>query len=166
MQSPITERQYAFGDAVLAAGVSPAALRNWLDRGQIPELDAEAEERAGARWRRFSLLDVLRLAMVRRVVDYGAPVAFAGLAAGGWLASAALLLAYTRTPVAALAAHYRHRIAVVWRPDAGGWDARMIASTDDLPGGIADAWVTIDLGTVAESVMTTLAALYGTEEST
>jgi DNA-binding transcriptional MerR regulator len=70
---PIERAQVTFSHAARAAGVTDRTLRNWLDRGQVI-LEGD-DGRVGATWRRFSILDVVRLAIIGRLVDYGVPVA-------------------------------------------------------------------------------------------
>lgn len=72
LPSHIVRPQITFGFAAKAAGISEATLRNWLDRGQV-WLEGDDEREEGA-WRRFALVDVVRLAIVGRLVGYGLTV--------------------------------------------------------------------------------------------
>jgi hypothetical protein len=69
MANPVTRAQITFSRAAVAAGLTEKTLRGWLDRGQVI-LEGDAEREEGA-WRRFSILDVVRLAIIGRVVRYG-----------------------------------------------------------------------------------------------
>lgn len=61
--------EISFGRAALCAGVNEKTLRGWLDRKQVT-LSAEAG-RTGRGWRRFTATDVVRIAIMKRIVDYG-----------------------------------------------------------------------------------------------
>ena len=63
-----TEQSYSLGDAAIAAGVDWTRLKNWLDRKQIKLDGAEPEP---GRHRRFSFLDVLRIALIGQMVRWG-----------------------------------------------------------------------------------------------
>lgn len=69
MTHPFTDSDITFSRAVQAARMEGNKLRNWLDRDQVT-LEAHAE-RHGRSWRRFTLLDVVRLAIMWRIVEYG-----------------------------------------------------------------------------------------------
>lgn len=69
MHPAIGAPDISFGKAALSAGVPEKVLRNWLDRRQIT-LDAETAHTSG-RWRRFSVTDVVRISLMKRIVDYG-----------------------------------------------------------------------------------------------
>lgn len=57
-----------FRDAASAASCPPSTLRNWLDRGQVT---LAADVGRGRGWRRFTPLDVVRLALIKTLVDFG-----------------------------------------------------------------------------------------------
>lgn len=61
--------EISFGRAALCAGISEKALRGWLDR-KLVTLSAESQ-RAGRGWRRFTVTDVVRIAVMKRIVDFG-----------------------------------------------------------------------------------------------
>lgn len=89
-----------FRDAATAASCPPSTLRNWLDRGQVT-LAADVGRDGG--WRRFTPLDVVRLALIKTLVDFGFTV---------------------RAADAALVAHYDRRAEnaaaiAEWVPDIG-----------------------------------------------
>jgi hypothetical protein len=100
MARTIHEKLYTFGDAALASGVPPKVIRNWMDRGQV-RLEAD-EEREGLRWRRFSMFDILRLALTKRLVDFCVPVEVASLYGDGAV-SASIIHRYNNMPPQALA---------------------------------------------------------------
>ena len=110
--SQIAAAQITFGIAARAAGLSEKALRNWLDKGQVGlEFDRDRE---GASWRRFSILDVMRLAVIGALVRYGLRVQVAVSLVDTEMAAALRALAtYRKTPPRAAAARFMNlRIAV------------------------------------------------------
>jgi hypothetical protein len=64
--------EVTFTQAARAAGITEKQLRNWLDKQQV-RLEAD-QGRGERKWRRFQLLDVLRLAVVGSIVRYGISV--------------------------------------------------------------------------------------------
>lgn len=97
--------QFSFTEAALAAGVTPKTLRNWMDRKQIC-LDAD-QEREGDAWRRFSILDVIRVAFVSKLVGYCVSVRTASELIESTIVSLAKRLrAFKNPPLAALMASY------------------------------------------------------------
>src|SRR5512147_1616517 len=66
---PIARPQITFSLAAHAAGITEKALRNWLDKGQV-WLEGD-DDREQGQWRRFSLMDVVRLAVIGSLVRYG-----------------------------------------------------------------------------------------------
>jgi hypothetical protein len=159
MANPISDRRYAFSAAALASGASPKSIRNWLDKGQVSALEAE-QERKGAAWRRFSVIDVLTFAIVKRLVDFGAPVEWAAMAAGDALGSCGtdLLRMYRNTPPAALAAGFSGATLVTWR-EGTNWNGQVLKVPDAFPAGISDAFLIVDLGAVCAAVVGALADL-------
>lgn len=69
---PIGRAQITFALAAKAAGITEKQLRNWLDKAQIA-LEGD-DERSEGQWRRFSLIDVVRLGIVGTLASYGVPV--------------------------------------------------------------------------------------------
>lgn len=57
-----------FSDVAFAIDATPKALRNWLQRDQV-DLFSEAPEGGG--WRKYPLIDVAILALVRQLVTFG-----------------------------------------------------------------------------------------------
>lgn len=64
-----TGQTLPFAAAALGADTTPVIVRNTLDRGQA-SLPTEVG-RTGLGWRRFSPIDVLRIALQTRLVRYG-----------------------------------------------------------------------------------------------
>ena len=60
---------FLFAQVAHAIGSSPKSLRNWMQRAQI-----SFEEPGVTGWRRFTPLDVARLALIRCLVDAAVPV--------------------------------------------------------------------------------------------
>ena len=73
--APISRAQITFGHAARAAGIAEKQLRNWLDKGQV--LLQGEDERVDGQWRRFSFIDVIRLAVIGTLVRYGVRVSMA-----------------------------------------------------------------------------------------
>ncbi|QFT30102.1 hypothetical protein FIV00_06445 [Labrenzia sp. THAF82] len=63
------KKKLRFSDIVYGAGATPKAVRNWMQRKQIRLTTFETDG-----WREFNLLDVLLLALIRRMVDHGVSV--------------------------------------------------------------------------------------------
>lgn len=153
MPNPITTERYSFSAAALASGASPKAIRNWLDKGQV--LLQANESREPGRWRRFSVWDVLRLAIVKRLVDFCLPVELASQWAGGVLTPMNRALTFKNTPPAALAAGLANTILVVWR-DGEAWDGQVIRVPGLEPKAIPDSYVTVDVARIAADVVAAL----------
>lgn len=56
------------------AGVTPKALRGWLDRGQVDFGGADREEGG---WRRFTFAEIFQIAIIGSIVKYGLGVSLA-----------------------------------------------------------------------------------------
>jgi hypothetical protein len=110
---------YTFTEAALAAGVPPKTLRGWLDRTKNYNLALDAdEEREGIGWRRFSLLDVLRFAMARRLVQCCVPVTKSFEMVSEYLTQRlGLLVTYKNTPVQAITAYVQKDEIWFWPGD-------------------------------------------------
>lgn len=67
-------RKLRFSDVVYAIETTPKALRNWLQRKQVP---LETPETDGG-WRDFSFSDIAILVLVRALLDFGIGVVDAG----------------------------------------------------------------------------------------
>src|SRR5262245_6693088 len=67
----VVENGFSLSDAAIAAGVEPTRLKNWLDRSQV-RLDGERPE--VGKHRRFSFVDVVRIAVVGRLTRFGIKV--------------------------------------------------------------------------------------------
>jgi len=101
----VAEQRFTFGEAALAAGVTPKTLRNWTDRKLIL-LDADTD-REDDTWRKFSLLDVIRIAFVSRLVGYCVSVRSASELIEDTIVSLAKQLrAFKNPPLAALLVSY------------------------------------------------------------
>lgn len=124
----LTGLTYSFTEAALAAGVGPKTLRNWVDRGLI-NLDADAN-REGDGWRRFTLYDVLRLAVTRELVEFGVSVSESFRIADALLSRAQMLLMYKNTPAAAIKAGFRVLAHLVFPIGKGKWDYLDVAKVE------------------------------------
>ncbi|MGH6792858.1 MAG: hypothetical protein ACRECF_09000 [Methyloceanibacter sp.] len=72
---PAGRAQVTFTRAAYAAGISEKQLRGWLDNSKVG-LEGD-DDRSEGQWRRFSLIDVVRLGIVGTLVSYGVPVVLA-----------------------------------------------------------------------------------------
>jgi hypothetical protein len=72
---PAGRAQVTFKLAAHAAGITEKQLRNWLDKAQV-SLQGD-DERSEGQWRRFSLVDVVRIGIIGAIVGYGIPVTLA-----------------------------------------------------------------------------------------
>jgi DNA-binding transcriptional MerR regulator len=61
-----------FRQVAQAAGITEKTLRNWLDRNQV-RLDAQ-RDRSGEKWRRFSVEDAVRIALIGKLSMFGIPI--------------------------------------------------------------------------------------------
>lgn len=71
----IGDAQVTFGEAARAAGITEKQLRNWLDKGQVLLIGDNKREQG--QWRKFAIIDLIRLAAVGRLVGYGLDVSTA-----------------------------------------------------------------------------------------
>lgn len=74
-----TGETYTIREAALASGVSSKSIRNWLDDSEVAgamRLDADAD-REGGQWRRFTFVDIVKLAMTGALSTYCVPLAYA-----------------------------------------------------------------------------------------
>lgn len=155
MSNPIIRAQITFAHAARAAGLTEKTLRNWLDRGQV--ILTGDEEREGASWRRFSLLDVVRLACVGRLASYGFSVRDAAVMVDDLIADRlSLLRRYRNTPPNAIAAAL-HGTTIALSHNAGGYSVSRSVFPDS-PADVSNMshYVFLDLGQIATD---TLAAL-------
>jgi hypothetical protein len=67
-------KKLRFSDAVYAIGTTPKALRLWLQRGSVT-LFSPVPEDGG--WAEYTFVDIGILALVRKLADFGIPVATA-----------------------------------------------------------------------------------------
>lgn len=66
MDNPLQELDLRFSDVVFAIDTTPKSLRLWLQRRKL-RLDSDSQEG----WRNFSLTDLAKLAIMRKLVDFG-----------------------------------------------------------------------------------------------
>lgn len=104
--------QFSFREAALASGVSLTQLRNWIDRKQIL-LDANTE-REDASWRKFSILDVLRIAFVSKLACFTSIVTASELVETTMLYPAQCLKSFKKAPAAVLEMAYKFIKYVVY----------------------------------------------------
>ncbi|NUB09726.1 hypothetical protein FW320_26645 [Azospirillum sp. Vi22] len=152
MTNPISDKRYRFSSVVYATGGNAKVIRNWLDRKQVT-LEAN-EEREGQKWRRFSVWDAFRLAVIRRLVEFCIPVEAAGLIVGGLLVPHMLLLSDKNTPARALAAALSNTVLFAWREEQG-WKHKTYNGVGERPE-VPDAVVYVDIGAVAARVIDAL----------
>lgn len=69
--SPINSKIYRFADAIHIAETTPKSLRKWLQNPEV-KLPSSGEEDG---WREFNFADLMVLATMRKLVDFGQDVA-------------------------------------------------------------------------------------------
>jgi hypothetical protein len=72
-------KRYARAAVLQAAGVEAETLKNWDRAGFIRPLSQVGD--SGTGWRRFTVFEVVRIAVLARLVDCGVPVGLAHTAA-------------------------------------------------------------------------------------
>lgn len=119
MANEAQAKRFTFTETALAAGVKPKALRWWLDKGQV-HLDAE-DEREGTGWRRFSVVDAIRIALIGLLVGYCVPVEHSSEIAEDLIRKKlGLLMTYKNTPFDAVRTALMTAAFAVW-PEGGSW---------------------------------------------
>jgi len=152
LSNPVTERRYVFATATAAAGVTAKRVRNWLDADQV-SLDA-GEDRAPGKWRRFSVWDAVRLALVGRLVAYACPVVEANRIVAEYLERHVLLRRYRNMPPPALAAALRGQLLFAWLdPKTGRWHSAVNTPAQPLDSSVPDTAVLVDAERVVRSVL-------------
>lgn len=155
---PIGRAQITFALAAKAAGITDKQLRNWLDKGQV--LLQGDDDRGEGQWRRFSLIDVVRLGIIGAIVRYGVKVTDAGDIIRDNVDSKLMTLAgHDNAPRQAISASMRGVTILISRDVAD--DVRMAVS---LTYGPADSpkiekykhYALFDIGQIANEVLARL----------
>ena len=141
------------GAAALAAGISVKVLQGWTDPGRAPH-DRVAllgdPEREPQKWRRFSPIDVVRLAVIGRLLRYGFTVAEANKILADTLDVALFaLVSYRDLPISFVLDRLHNFVIFAARTPTGivaKWRNRM---AQDAPG---DSFLTVDVGLIAEGL--------------
>jgi hypothetical protein len=94
-----------------AADLVAKTIRNWLDRGQFTP--AHEDEREAGSWRKFSFFDVMRMAVMGRLVSHGFAISEAETKADEIVPQ--LIGRYKRVPVGALAAAMKGKTLAIAR---------------------------------------------------
>lgn len=157
MQNPLTTRRYPLSDAADASGVPSKVIRNWIDRKQVQWvlLDANKNREDGG-WRQFSAWDIVRVALAKRLVDFGVPVATAGLTVGGLFSQHNRLLGYSNTPPEAFAAALQATRLYMWPKKSGGWNRRITTLPDEVPADLPDTYLVVDISAAVRGVVDAL----------
>ena len=152
--SPLAVRKIRFAHAVFALDVTPKTLRNWLQREQVTLFEDQPEG-----WKTYSHLDIAKLALVRRMVDFGLGVEDANDIAESVLREKwgqdRILRTYKNPPPDVIAATFNVDLLIVskiggeYRPEIRFTTA---VSDDPLP----DTYLTIH---IAEAIRTAFARL-------
>jgi hypothetical protein len=148
--------RYPFRTAALLAEAPAKAARNWMDRGELYFLEEIDKRREGIEWRRFSIFDVMRLAVTRRLVDVGVPVRIAStIAFGMFEAIDIFLLSQGRISKNKFIQRMADRTIFAWRK-GDGWDVRQGRA---VPPEAAAVFVTVDTSAIVGGVFDRLDAL-------
>ena len=152
MPNDISTETFTIKEAESATGCSPRALRNWVDRKQV-YLDAE-QDRDDQTWRRFSLLDVTRFALVGRLVACGVSVQRASEIIEDHLGGTFKLLgSYKNTPAGALVAGLKGRPIIAVPGDDGAWKT---IDESEISDSFPAAFVKVNTALVAAKVIQVL----------
>ena len=157
MNNPITRAQVTFRHAARAAGVTEKTLRNWLDRGQV--ILSGDDDREEGTWRRFSILDVVRLAIIGRISAYGLAVRDAAEIVSDMVDDRTqALMRFRSTPPGALVAGLHGlRLAIQKFPDGVGHQVARSVGHEDLPD--TEGWLDFAFFHCGEIAATTLTRL-------
>lgn len=116
--SPILHSQITIRQAARAIGATEKQLRNWLDRGQVT-LEGENDREEGE-WRRMSIYDVLRLAVVAKIASYGVSVPDANMVCADTIdGRLALLRRYRNPPAQAIVTGLATTVLGIYRTETG-----------------------------------------------
>jgi hypothetical protein len=143
--SPMIEPKIRFGAAAAAIPTTEKSFRKWLQNSEVAAvLSSEPDDRS---WHSFSFTQIGLFAVMRKLVDFGIGVGDAAEFASLGLATRAKhLLKYRKTPPGAFAAVFQGMQMRIWH-DVDDDDLRFdVARIGGTPP--ADAFLTIDLGTV------------------
>ncbi|MBJ7535435.1 MerR family transcriptional regulator [Rhodomicrobium vannielii ATCC 17100] len=133
----LTEQNIRIRELASATGIPATRIGNWYDRGQVMPI---AKQEDG--WRIFSHADVAKLAIVMRLIDWGARVEEADHAAAEILFNGPMLT-YRNAPAEALIAKFIPVVVVIWRDD-GRIYFEILRRGEPLPG-IPDTFLVIDV---------------------
>ena len=115
------EGKLRFSDVAHAIGTTPKSLRNWLSRDQV----SLSSQKPATGWREFEYDDIPKLALVRRIVDFGIEVPKADYIAEGILKHGVVNMTDAPTLPVELPDGTRLEIrdvdAVLW-PSEGDWN--------------------------------------------
>lgn len=123
MSKLMLDRKLRFSDVVYAIESTPKAVRNWLARGQVELVFNDGRESG---WQEFSIADVVVLALVRKLVNFGMKVPEASDLAN--VAMLALPQGMDREavgPETLLADHLRGKALLAWQSAEGEWHVKL-----------------------------------------
>lgn len=138
MPNQINEKRFTFTEAALAAGLTPKQLRNWLDkeRGYGLVLDAETE-RPGDGWRRFSIVDVLRINFIGAAVEFCISVKDAAQIIETVISKKLnFLITYKNTPMGVILATFKQSWLTIWRDRNGKLEHDIAPAVHMVRGGL------------------------------
>ncbi|MFG1204404.1 MerR family transcriptional regulator [Xanthobacter aminoxidans] len=126
---PIGQPTITFATAVRAAGLTNRQLRGWVDKKQV-HLHGDSE-RTDGQWRRFSPVDVARLALIGEIVKHGVGVVDAQRIVANTVDPAFLRLAsFKSAPIETIAQSCRDMVLIVIVSDESA-DGHVFFVTDE-----------------------------------
>lgn len=126
---PIGQPTITFASAVRAAGLTNRQLRGWVDKKQV-HLHGDSE-RTDGQWRRFSPVDVARLALIGEIVKHGVGIADAQrIVAGAVDGVFGRLASFKNAPVETIAQSCRDMVLIVVVSGEGA-DGHVFFVTDE-----------------------------------
>jgi len=154
MAKKVDEISLTLSEMARLAAVPETTIVNWRTRGHI-DLEADVD-REGRKWRRYTIFDVLRMAVTGELVNCCVPISRA------WDISEEMIIARTRhlasfknTPIKAVVAKFLTQIAIITKDDRGEYQSEL------MPRRLYDinqlsqrpSHIFIDLGYIAESAL-------------
>ena len=152
----ITEANVSIGIAAHAAGISPRALRLALGSGGKIPLLGKVDRHAVGTWRRFSPVDVPRLAVLARLINFGVPVSAAARVIASTIDQRLLgvTLCGIEIPNQVILTRF-HGVLHVSLGEAGEYSARLVPPGTPLDHR-HDSILVLDLETIASTALSRL----------
>lgn len=156
--TPATEKKFRFAEATYSIESTPKSLRKWLQNDKVELVDSGDEEG----WRDFSFADLVVLALMRKLVDFGVGVEEANGYARNIVETLLMAhLGHRKTPPAALVARFTDVVGLLWRKlDDDSWLFRLVRHDEPAP---AAAYAVIDTHAVVKRVLERLVEITSDE---